>query len=92
MATLNSKGMNVTLDNSSDVAKLIMEPMITQMETSQKDQSMARSNFEASIGDLKAEFSKQKATDELLLSAVQELIRIQKNGVAVNEKILAAQA
>ena len=92
VATLNSKGMNVTLDNSSDVAKLIMEPMITQMETSQKDQSMARSNFEASIGDLKAEFSKQKVTDELLLSAVQELIRIQKNGVAVNEKILAAQA
>lgn len=92
VATLNSKGMNVTLDNSTDVAKLIMEPMITQMETSQKDQSMARSNFEASIGDLKAEFSKQKATDELLLSAVQELIRIQKNGVAVNEKILAAQA
>ena len=92
VATLNSKGMNVTLDNSSDVAKLIMEPMITQMETSQKDQSMARSNFEASIGDLKAEFSKQKVTDELLLSAVQELIRIQKNGVSVNEKILAAQA
>jgi hypothetical protein len=92
VATLNSKGMNVTLDNSSDVAKLIMEPMITQMETSQKDQSMARSNFEASIGDLKAEFSKQKATDELLLAAVQELIRIQKNGVSVNEKILAAQA
>ena len=92
VATLNSKGMNVTLDNSSDVAKLIMEPMITQMETSQKDQSMARSNFEAGIGDLKAEMSKQKATDELLLSAVQELIRIQKNGVAVNEKILAAQA
>ena len=92
VATLNSKGMNVTLDNSTDVAKLIMEPMITQMESSQKDQSMARSNFEASIGDLKAEFSKQKATDELLLSAVQELIRIQKNGVAVNEKILAAQA
>jgi hypothetical protein len=92
VATLNSKGMNVTLDNSTDVAKLIMEPMITQMETSQKDQSMARSNFEASIGDLKAEFSKQKATDELLLAAVQELIRIQKNGVSVNEKILAAQA
>jgi hypothetical protein len=92
VATLNSKGMNVTLDNSSDVAKLIMEPVITQMETSQKDQSMARSNFEASIGDLKAEFSKQKATDELLLAAVQELIRIQKNGVSVNEKILAAQA
>jgi hypothetical protein len=92
VATLNSKGMNVTLDNSSDVAKLIMEPMITQMESSQKDQSMARTNFENSIGDLKAEMSKQKATDELLLAAVQELIRIQKNGVSVNEKILAAQA
>ena len=92
VATLNSKGMNVTLDNSTDVAKLIMEPMITQMESSQKDQSAARSNFESSIGDLRAEMSKQKATDELLLAAVQELIRIQKNGVSVNEKILAAQA
>jgi hypothetical protein len=92
VATLNSKGMNVSLDNSADVAKLIMEPMITQMESSQKDQSAARSNFESSIGDLRAEMSKQKATDELLLAAMQELIRIQKNGVSVNEKILAAQA
>ena len=64
VATLNSKGMNVSLDNSADVAKLIMEPMITQMESSQKDQSAARSNFESSIGDLRAEMSKQKATDE----------------------------
>ena len=92
VATLNSKGMNVSLDSSTDVAKLIMEPVLTQMESSQKDQSAARSNFENSIGDLKSEFAKQKATDELLLAAVQELIRIQKNGVSVNEKILAAQA
>jgi hypothetical protein len=92
VATLNSKGMNVTLDNSSDVAKLIMEPVMSQMESSQKDQSMARSNFENSIGDLRADMAKQKATDELLLAAVQELIRIQKTGVSVNEKILAAQA
>lgn len=92
VATLNSKGMSVSLDNSTDVAKLIMEPVLTQMESSQKDQSAARSNFENSIGDLKSEFAKQKATDELLLAAVQELIRIQKNGVSVNEKILAAQA
>lgn len=92
VATLNSKGMNVSLDSSTDVAKLIMEPVLTQIESSQKDQSAARSNFENSIGDLKSEFAKQKVTDELLLAAVQELIRIQKNGVSVNEKILAAQA
>jgi len=92
VATLNSKGMNVSLDSSSDVAKLIMEPVLTQIESSQKDQSQARSSFESSIGDLRADMAKQKATDELLLAAVQELIRIQKNGVAVNEKILAAQA
>ena len=92
VATLNSKGMNVSLDSSSDVAKLIMEPVLTQIESSQKDQSLARSSFESSIGDLRADMAKQKATDELLLAAVQELIRIQKNGVSVNEKILAAQA
>ena len=91
VATLNSKGMNVSLDSSSDVAKLIIEPVMEQMASSQKDQSAARSNFENSISDLRADMAKQKTTDELLLAAVQELIRIQKNGVSVNEKILAAQ-
>lgn len=93
VATLNSKGMNVSLDNSADVAKMIAAMTPTESSTlSQKDQSMARSNFESSIGDLKAEISKQKVTDELLLAAVQELIRIQKNGVQVQEKIYRATA
>jgi len=90
VATLNSKGMNVSLDNSADVARLIMAPVIEQVSSAQKDQSQARSSFESSIGDLKAEMSKQKATDELLLAAVQELIRIQKNGVEVQQKIYRA--
>lgn len=93
VATLNSKGMNVSLDNSADVAKMIAAMTPTESSTlSQKDQSMARSNFESSIGDLKAEISKQKVTDELLLAAVQELIRIQKNGVEVQQKIYRATA
>jgi len=90
VATLNSKGMNVSLDNSADVARLIMAPVIEQVSSAQKDQSQARSSFESTIGDLKTELSKQKATDELLLAAVQELIRIQKNGVEVQQKIYRA--
>ena len=90
VATLNSKGMNVSLDNSADVARLIMAPVIEQVSSAQKDQSQARTSFESTIGDLKTELSKQKATDELLLAAVQELIRIQKNGVEVQQKIYRA--
>lgn len=90
VATLNSKGMNVSLDNSADVARLIMAPVIEQVSSAQKDQSQARSSFESTIGDLKTELSKQKTTDELLLAAVQELIRIQKNGVEVQQKIYRA--
>jgi hypothetical protein len=82
--------MNVSLDNSADVARLIMAPVIEQVSSAQKDQSQARSSFESTIGDLKTELSKQKATDELLLAAVQELIRIQKNGVEVQQKIYRA--
>ena len=90
VATLNSKGMNVSLDNSADVARLIMAPVIEQVSSAQKDQSQARSSFESTMGDIKTELSKQKATDELLLAAVQELIRIQKNGVEVQQKIYRA--
>jgi hypothetical protein len=92
VATLNSKGMSVSLDNSADVAKMIAEPVIEQVSASQKDQSAARASFESTFGDLRAEMAKQKATDDLLLAAVQELIRVQKTGVEVQQKIYQATA
>jgi hypothetical protein len=94
VATLNSKGMNMTLDNSADVTKMIaaLAPDLAGAfrTSSQTDQSIARTSFESTIGDLKTEMAKQKATDELLLAAVQELVRIQKNGVEVQQKIYRA--
>ena len=92
VATLNSKGMDVRLDNSADVAKMIAEPVIEQVSASQKDQTAARASFESTFGDLRAEMAKQKATDDLLLAAVQELIRVQKTGVEVQQKIYQATA
>jgi hypothetical protein len=92
VATLNSKGMNMTLDNSAEVAKMIALTMtpVEELNPSQKDQSLARSSFESTIGDLKTQLAKQKDTDDLLLAAVQELVRIQKNGVEVQQKIYRA--
>ena len=91
VATLNSKGMNVSLDNSADVAKMIatMSPDLAEAfrSSSQTDQSAAKANFESSMGDVKSALSEQKATNVALLDAMQELIRIQKNSVDVQQKI-----
>jgi hypothetical protein len=92
VATLNSKGMNMTLDNSAEVAKMIALTMTPteELNPSQKDQSLAQSSFESTMGDLKTQLAKQKDTDEMLLAAVQELVRVQKNGVEVQQKIYRA--
>jgi hypothetical protein len=91
VATLNSKGMNVSLDNSADVAKMIatLSPDLAEAfrSSSQTDQSAAKANFESSMGDVKSALSEQKATNVALLDAMQELIRIQKNSVDVQQKI-----
>jgi hypothetical protein len=91
VATLNSKGMNVSLDNSADVAKMIaaISPDMAEAfrSSSQADQSAAKANFESSMGDVKSALSEQKATNVALLDAMQELIRIQKNSVDVQQKI-----
>jgi len=93
VATLNSKGMNVTLDNSADVARMLTETVIAaKTDVGKTDQSTARTSFENSLSDVKTALFNQKDTNEMLLSAIQELIRVQKNGVSVNEKILAGQA
>jgi hypothetical protein len=88
VATLNSKGMNVTLDNSADVAKMLTETvMSTKTDVVKNDQSIARTSFENSMSDVKTALSNQKDTNEMLLSAIQELIRIQRNSVDVQQKI-----
>ena len=93
VATLNSKGMNVTLDNSADVARMLTETVMSiKTDVVKNDQSAARTSFENSMGDFKTALSNQKDTNEMLLAAIQELVRVQKNGVSINEKILAAQA
>ena len=92
MATLNSKGMNVALDNPADVARMLTETMTIKTDAEKKDQSAARTSFENSLGDVKSALTNQQDTNQMLLSAIQELIRVQRNGVSVNEKILAAQA
>jgi len=92
VATLNSKGMNVALDNPADVARMLTETMTIKTDAEKKDQSAARTSFENSMGDVKSALTNQQDTNQMLLSAIQELIRVQRNGVSVNEKILAAQA
>ena len=92
MATLNSKGMNVALDNPVDVARMLTETMTIKTDAEKKDQSAARTSFENSLGDVKSALTNQQDTNQMLLSAIQELIRVQRSGVSVNEKILAAQA
>ena len=91
VATLNSKGMNVSLDNSADVAKMIaaISPDMAEAfrSSSQADQSAAKASFESSMGDVKSALAEQKATNVALLDAMQELIRIQKNSVDVQQKI-----
>jgi len=91
VATLNSKGMNVSLDNSADVAKMLatMSPDLAEglRTLSQTDQSAAKASFESSMGDVKSALAEQKATNVALLDAMQELIRIQKNSVDVQQKI-----
>ena len=92
VATLNSKGMNVALDNPADVARMLTETMTIKTDAEKKDQSAARTSFENSMGDVKSALTNQQDTNQMLLSAIQELIRVQRSGVSVNEKILAAQA
>ena len=92
VATLNSKGMNVTLDNQSDVARMLSETVSTKTDVDKKDQSIARTSFENSLGDVKTALSNQKETNELLLAAVQELIRVQKTGVDWQQKTYQATA
>jgi len=92
VATLNSKGMSVALDNPADVARMLTETMTIKTDAEKKDQSAARTSFENSMGDVKSALTNQQDTNQMLLSAIQELIRVQRNGVSVNEKILAAQA
>jgi len=91
VATLNSKGMSVSLDNSADVARMIADLSPNMAEAvrslSQTDQSAAKANFESSMGDVKSALSEQKATNVALLDAMQELIRIQRNSVDVQQKI-----
>jgi len=92
VATLNSKGMNITLDNSADISRMLAETVIAKSDVEKKDQSTARNSFENSLSDVKSALTNQKDTNEMLLAAIQELVRVQKSGVSVNEKILAAQA
>lgn len=92
VATLNSKGMNMTLANSDEVTKMIALAMapVEDSDLSRRDQSAAKASFESSMGDVRSTLAEQKATNMALLDAMQELIRIQKNGVDVQQKIYRA--
>ena len=92
VATLSSKGMNITLDNSADISRMLAETVIAKSDVEKKDQSTARNSFENSLSDVKSALTNQKDTNEMLLAAIQELVRVQRSGVSINEKILAAQA
>ena len=91
VATVNSKGMNVSLDVRDDINKMLaaVAPGFAESfrSSSQTDQSAAKANFESSMGDVKSALSEQKATNVALLDAMQELIRIQRNSVDVQQKI-----
>ena len=91
VATVNSKGMNVSLDDRDDINKMLaaVAPGFAESfrSSSQTDQSAAKANFESSMGDVKSALSEQKATNVALLDAMQELIRIQRNSVDVQQKI-----
>jgi hypothetical protein len=94
VATVNSKGMNVSLDDRDEVIKMLatMSPDLAEAfrSSSQTDQSAAKANFESSMGDVKSALSalsEQKVTNVALLDAMQELIRIQRNSVDVQQKI-----
>ena len=92
VATINSKSMNIRLDNPADVARMLTETMTTKIDIEKKYQPSVGNSFESSFGDIKNALSNQNNSNEMLLAAIQELIRVQRSGVSVNEKILAAQA
>jgi len=92
VATLNSKGMNITLDNFADVTKMLTETVTAKVDIEKPDQSAARTSFENSMGDVKTALSNQKDTNEMLLAAIQELIRVQKTGVDWQQKTYQATA
>lgn len=92
VATLNSKGMNITLDNFADVTKMLTETVTAKVDIEKPDQTTARTSFENSMGDVKTALSNQKDTNEMLLAAIQELIRVQKTGVDWQQKTYQATA
>ena len=92
VATLSSKSMNITLDNSADISRMLAETVIAKSEVEKKDQSTARNSFENSLSDVKSALTNQKDTNEMLLLAIQELIRVQKTGVDWQQKTYQATA
>jgi hypothetical protein len=92
VATINSKGMNIKLDNSADVARMLAETMATKTDIEKKYQPGAANSFENSFKDLKDGLSNQNNTNEMLLAAIQELIRVQKTGVDWQQKTYQATA